>query len=188
MREYIRIAFHDATFQMPTMVIVAHRAETLSRLAPSEYASLDDALVGTAKLFGDEQEIINWAANNMTWDDLRGQSMMLSCASPERSLKQSLAHREWEFSDEPCMPEQLVGHADDTPLGLMVSHLVAQGGSCNFMTIGDPPTYAVALMVGTTEEIGGYATGMQALAGMVARKRDGKPDIQEPGRIIVLPH
>jgi hypothetical protein len=187
MREFIKIAFADATFQVPALVVAAHRAETLSKQAPSEYPSLEDALHGTAKLFDDEQEIINWAANNMTWADLQGQSMMLSSAEPNRSLKHALALQEWEFSDDPWEPAEPTGHADEIRLGLIVAGLIAGDSSCSFMAIGSPATYAVAVMVGEAAEISGYASGMQALAEMVARKRQGKTAVEEPSRIL-LPH
>lgn len=170
MKQFCIMNFDDASFQIETMVIAAHRANYMFEHVRDEYPTIEEALAGTVKLFEDEEEIADWAAFNMQWSDLAGQAMMIEAKGPARILSSC----PWTFLDEVSAPEPIKpGPVDDVPLGILLSNLIAQGGTCSVIQMGEPSTVAVAVIQGDPEVIAGYVAVLQQFTRHVKAHPDG---------------
>lgn len=173
MKRFILIRFPETTYQVMTDTVVQHRAAYMHEHVTNEYPTLDDAVAGTTKLFEDENEIRDWAVNNMDWNDLASGAMILS-TTPDRDFFGAA----WSYSDAPSIPDTLNdGVIDDVPVGLILSNMIAKGGMCNVMLMGDNAAFVTILA--DQSVIGAYVSALEQLTEAVA-----KPHVPEQGRII----
>lgn len=136
MHAYTRIHFADVTYQVPTEAIAQHRANYLNSTAPGEYHDLDKALAATRKLFADEQEVVHWVRNNMSWnDDLKPYSMVVDMAPATRDLVDAqivTSERKHEYMDRGLNVD-----LDQLPAVLLIERLIRMHPLCSVARVND---------------------------------------------------
>ena len=65
-----------------------------------EYESMEEAMEVTMAFFEDDYEVMDWARNNMDWDDVKSQAWQIESPTEEVDWDEGWANGKVEIKDE----------------------------------------------------------------------------------------
>lgn len=132
MQAFIRIKFQNgATFEIPTKVVVDHRANKMFAEQPSEFpGGLPDAIADTEDFFDDMDFAIEWLTDHMTWKDVEPIARLIKFEPLPMDIDD--LDTDLEPSDYPGITGEVDGNtALKTPIGLLLAQMAeAKQRSC----------------------------------------------------------
>lgn len=73
MKKYLRVTMPDGSkWDVPAQIIASNRARYYAKLDSGEESGEPYNTIYALELSADDDELIDWAANNMNWNDVEG--------------------------------------------------------------------------------------------------------------------
>lgn len=149
MKPWLRCSMPDGkVFAVPTLVIALHRANDLI----AQGADKDDAMRRAYAEMADDDTMLDWASNYMSWADVSANARIVSHDQPDYDAA-------WQASLK--TPGQDVARLEITkdnvlevPLGYVITDMQSSGASCQmlpFKDINDRVIACVAVFQGALE-------------------------------------
>lgn len=164
MKQFIQIAMSNGyVYQIPTEVIAQNRAAAMLAAHPEEFADLNAALEDTRGLFADDSwNIQDWAANNMNWEDLQCNAMLVRFKAPETK---PWHEGEFTYHDAPALMGEFDG-ADlmKQPVEIIMHTMALARQLCNVTILhgeDQKPYGAFVMMLGDERVLNSYMSALK---------------------------
>lgn len=170
MKAFIQIKLSTGhVYEVPSELIAQNRAAYYHGARPDEFPTLQSALEDTRGLFDDASEIKEWAANNMDWEEIRPQAVLVRFTPPD---EQAWHEGEWSYHDQRAMIGELDGDSVMLqPLEATLTVMAASAQLCNVSiinTLDGKPQAAVAIILGDNAVLSPFVQALQFVAGQFA--------------------
>lgn len=162
MKPFIQIALASGhVYELPTEVIAQNRAAYYhGHFKDSEFPTMESALIDTREYFADDDNISDWAQNNMNPSDYMHAARLVRY-TPDKDF----VNAEWTAHEMPAMVgeldgEQILSH----PVEAVMATMAASKQLCNITVLNaadGQPFGAAVMILGGPNVVNSFITALQ---------------------------
>ena len=175
MKPFTRIQVSTGhVFEVPTVAIASNRSQTMFEAHPDKFSDYDAAFKDTVELFGDSNEICDWAMNNMNPDEYLSRSRLVRFQAPEQDFNSA----KWSYHDRPSIVGELDGYQIlRQPVEFVLSTMAASRQMVSMTVLNDGESKlfgAMVLILGDKPILDSFIAALQFTSGCIASNTPDK--------------